>query len=73
MDRSSDLRNQFTNKVRPLTLFLEALKMTVEFSLPILVSGILITKEQIVVSFVIICVGMIFLNFNWSVAVDMTM
>ena len=43
------------------------------FSLPILVSGILITKEQIVLSFVIICIGMIFLNFNWSVAVDMTM
>ena len=42
-------------------------------SLPILIGGILIAKEQIIISFVIITLGMIFLNFNWSVSVDMTM
>ena len=42
-------------------------------SLPILIGGVLIARNMILPSFVIICLGMIFLNFNWSVSVDMTM
>ena len=42
-------------------------------SLPILIGGVLIARNMIIVSFIIVFLGMIFLNFNWSVAVDMTM
>ena len=42
-------------------------------SLPILIGGVMIARNTILVSFIIVFIGMIFLNFNWSVAVDMTM
>ena len=42
-------------------------------SLPILIGGVMIARNMIMVSFIIVFIGMIFLNFNWSVAVDMTM
>ena len=45
----------------------------VQVSLPILIGGVLIARNMILPSFIIICLGMIFLNFNWSVSVDMTM
>jgi len=41
-------------------------------SIPFLVGGILLAKNSLVAAFVIILVGMFLLNFNWSVAVDMT-
>jgi len=40
--------------------------------IPIQIGGIFIAKEHIVASFIVICLGNIFMNFNWSVAVDMT-
>ena len=49
------------------------LYLHVQVSLPILIGGVLIARNMILPSFVIICLGMIFLNFNWSVSVDMTM
>ena len=42
-------------------------------SLPFLIWGVMIARNSILVSFIIVFIGMIFLNFNWSVAVDMTM
>ena len=42
-------------------------------SIPLLVGGILLAKDHLVISYVVILFGMYFLNFNWSVAVDMTM
>ena len=42
-------------------------------SLPFLIWGVMIARNTILVSFIIVFIGMIFLNFNWSVAVDMTM
>ena len=42
-------------------------------SIPFLVGGILLAKDHLEYSFVVILFGMYFLNFNWSVAVDMTM
>jgi len=41
-------------------------------SIPFLVGGILLAKDHLEYSFVVILFGMYFLNFNWSVAVDMT-
>jgi len=41
-------------------------------SIPLLVGGILLAKDHLVISYVVILFGMYFLNFNWSVAVDMT-
>ena len=41
-------------------------------SIPFLVGGIILTKDHLVTSYIIILVGMYFLNFNWSVAIDMT-
>ena len=52
---------------------LSTLYLHVQVSLPILIGGVLIARNMILPSFVIICLGMIFLNFNWSVSVDMTM
>ena len=52
---------------------LSILYLHVQVSLPILIGGVLIARNMILPSFVIICLGMIFLNFNWSVSVDMTM
>ena len=52
---------------------LSTLYLHVQVSLPILIGGVLIARNMILPSFIIICLGMIFLNFNWSVSVDMTM
>ena len=52
---------------------ISTLYLHVQVSLPILIGGVLIARNMILPSFVIICLGMIFLNFNWSVSVDMTM
>ena len=52
---------------------LSTLYQHVQVSLPILIGGVLIARNMILPSFIIICLGMIFLNFNWSVSVDMTM
>jgi len=41
-------------------------------SIPFLVSGVFLAKTNLPISFVIFAFGMYFLNFNWSVAVDMT-
>lgn len=41
-------------------------------SVPFLLAGIYLTKDSLVTAFVIILLGMVLLNFNWSVAVDMT-
>ena len=62
-------------KLRPQFMWIDPVICGVSLliSLPILITGILISKEHIVISFIVICIGMIFLNFNWSVAVDITM
>jgi len=41
-------------------------------SIPFLVAGIYLTKDHLLTAFILILLGMILLNFNWSVAVDMT-
>ena len=42
-------------------------------SIPFLLVGILIAKDNLGLAFIILFFGMCFLNTNWSVAVDMTM
>ena len=65
----------FVNVILQVILIstLSTLYLHVQVSLPILIGGVLIARNMILPSFVIICLGMIFLNFNWSVSVDMTM
>lgn len=41
-------------------------------SIPLLVAGVLLARDNLVLTYGIVFLGMFFLNFNWSVAVDMT-
>jgi len=41
-------------------------------SIPFLIAGIFLAKEKLMLAYIIIFLGMCFLNTNWSVAVDMT-
>jgi len=45
---------------------------SVLISIPFLITGILLARDNIILTFVIVFIGMFFLNCNWSVAVDMT-
>lgn len=46
--------------------------ISLTLSVPLLMIGVFLCEKQIILAFVILTFGQIFLNMNWSVAVDMT-